>query len=493
MFRAYRKQEVYPKFPSHEWLEAQQRLLEFGNPLGRASRAMKSKLGMHWLRYHPEGRDLDHIAKMQYRSVKLFEWSWNNRDFCRDLLAVLPADAYILARNHPLSEQKSDMFSDPIGTGIRHARDWADKVHSGQCFLPTDRTFFLGINEPDATTGDRNAIDRYTATFLSELRKNGLRGGAFNFSTGHPRTVDGTGNTTADYTVFEQSHRAIVEGHHIAVAHIYGTAALACVPGHYDRLKACQWPDVEWVIGECGIDEHVVGGGQHIGYQGPFAGHLNDYCPWLDTLILGINDARIHSYQVFTYDFSHPWGSFDIRPIRDALESYQWRHMVIIPPPVDVGPTPPVQSGKLILPVQGTRTQRFGENPANYARFNIPGHNGTDYGANANTPVVAVADGTIAYSGVDVDYGFYTRIFHPQFKFHSFYAHLIKAANYPAGIQVKQGQVIGYVGSTGNSSGNHLHFEIRLGTENAYSEGTFGYRNGRVDGETVLYLYGAKA
>lgn len=457
---------------------------------------MTSKLGCHWLRYHADGRDMGHIAAMQYRSVKTFEWMHGDKNFCNDLLSVLPKDSYILARNHPLSEQ--DIFSDPIGTGIRHARDWADKVHSGNCYLPTDRTFFLGKNEPDATTGDRNAIDRYTATFLSELRKHGLRGGAFNFSTGHPRTVDGTGNTTADYTVFEQSHRAIVEGHHIAVAHIYGTASTPCVPGHYDRLKHCQWPDVEWVVGEMGSDEHVIGGGPHHGYQVPFAGRLHEYCPWLDTLIMGINDKRIHSYQVFTYDFSHPWASFDTRPIRDALESYQWRHMQQVPippqPPIDPDPPVPPSNGTLILPVKGVRTQRFGENPANYARYGAPGHNGTDYGANANTPIVAIADGTVMFSGVDVDYGFYCRIYHPQFKFHSFYAHQIKLPNYPAGTQVKQGQVIGFVGSTGNSSGNHLHWEIRLGTEDAYSEGTFGYGKGRCDPEVVMYvLNGGKA
>lgn len=292
---------------------------------------MASKLGCHWQREHPDRQDMPHIEAMQYKSVKLFKNSWDNADFCRDLLTVLPGDSYILARDHALSEQKEDMWRDAVAAGIDHANQWINKVHSGEYHLPTDRTFFLGINEPDATNGDRNKIDLYTESFLNRLRDNGLRGGAFNFSTGHPRTVDGTPNTSADYSVFERSHQAIVAGHHIGVLHIYGTGAVPCAPGHYDRLKACDWLDVEWVVGECAVDEHVIGGGEHFGYQKYFEGHLNDYCAWIDTLILGVNDSRIHSYQVFTYDFAHPWSEFDTHPIRPALESYPWRHMQVAP------------------------------------------------------------------------------------------------------------------------------------------------------------------
>lgn len=304
---------------------------------------MTSKLGMHWIRTHPDQLDYSHVERMQYKSTKLFEWHWSDRDACNNLLAVLPKDAYILARDHPMSEQKGDMWADPIGTGTRHANEWALKVASGNVHTPTDRTFFLGINEPDATNGDRTAIDRYNTSFLDRLRVHGLRGGAFNFSTGHPRTVDGTPNTKADYTVFEGSHQAIVRGHHIAVAHIYGSSTMPCAPGHYDRLKSCTWQDVEWVIGEMGSDEHVTTGGAHDGYLRTM--NPPDYCRWLDELILGINDPRIHSYQVFTYDYSHPWDSFDVRPIRDALEAYDWQHVKVATTPPFVTHLPDISGG----------------------------------------------------------------------------------------------------------------------------------------------------
>ena len=327
---------------------------------------MTHKIGMHWIRTHPDQGDLPHVQRMGYRSIKLFEWNWSDKDFCLALLPMLRADALILARDHPLSEQHADMWRNPAATGKRHADEWHAKVMWGKYHLPVDRTRFLGINEPDATNGDRDAIDIYNASFLNGLREWGAKGGAFNFSTGHPRTVDGTGNTQADYSVFERSHKAIVEGGHIAVLHIYGTAAQPCVPGHYDRLRACTWQDVQWIVGECGIDEHVIGGGPHDGFQVPYAGQLNNYVGWLDALILGVNDPRIHSWMPFTYDFSHPWSTFDVRPIREAMEAYQWQHAIASPtpaPPVEIHlpiiqnggpvstPQPETPSGDLFEPV----------------------------------------------------------------------------------------------------------------------------------------------
>jgi murein DD-endopeptidase MepM/ murein hydrolase activator NlpD len=436
---------------------------------------MSHKLGLHWIRVHPDGRDYSHIERMQYPSVKQFEWHWNNRDACRDLLAVLPRDAYILARDHPLSEQKQDMWNDPVGTGTRHANEWAMKVASGNYHMPVERTFFLGINEPDATNGDRAAIDRYTAAFLNRLRVHGLRGGAFNFSTGHPRTKDGTGNTKADYSVFEESHQAIVAGHHIAVAHIYGSSATPCVPGHYDRLWACDWQDVQWVIGEAGADEHVTTGGAHDGYLRTM--NPPDYCRWLDELIMGVNDPRIHSYQVFTYDFSHPWDSFDVRPIRDALEGYDWQHAkqkhtthipIVGTPPQPV--EPPASVPPLTHPIADPNlrviSQPFGVNPDRYARFGMAGHNGVDYAIPEGTNIRAVDDGEIVEAGFDADgYGRYQKMRHTWGE--SLYAHL-SLYLHGKGARVKAGEPIALSGNTGNSTGPHLHFGMRV---NPYTRG----------------------
>lgn len=292
-----------------------------------------NRLGLHWIRSHPDNvRDFEFIRRVRPASVKLFEWMWSDADFCRELLAALPEECIILARDHPLSEQKAEMWKDPEGTGQRHADEWAAKVRSGAYHLPTERSYCLGVNEPDATNGDRAAIDTYTVAFLRQLRSHGLKGGAFNFSTGHPRTVDGTPHTPPDYSVFERSHQEIVRGGHIAVAHIYGSADEPCVAGHFDRLTACPWPDVTWVIGECGIDQHVATGGEHHGYL--IALHPpTAYPQWLERLIAGTNDLRIHSWMPFTYDFSHPWGAFDVRQVSDAFVAWNWQGLELAPEP----------------------------------------------------------------------------------------------------------------------------------------------------------------
>lgn len=99
-------------------------------------------------------------------------------------------------------------------------------------------------------------------------------------------------------------------------------------------------------------------------------------------------------------------------------------------------------------------TQNFGKTEYN------PNHTGIDYGCPLNTPILATEDGTVFYSGWrDGGYGNCVFIKHPDGNT-SIYEHLTKTA-VTVGQSVKKGQVIGYSGSTGNSTGPHLHFEIR--------------------------------
>ena len=87
-------------------------------------------------------------------------------------------------------------------------------------------------------------------------------------------------------------------------------------------------------------------------------------------------------------------------------------------------------------------------------------HRGVDFAAPTGTPIYAAGDGTVVYRGRNGAYGNYIRIRHNS-EYSTAYAHLSKfnrrARN---GQRVKQGQIIGYVGSTGRSTGPHLHYEI---------------------------------
>jgi murein DD-endopeptidase MepM/ murein hydrolase activator NlpD len=87
-------------------------------------------------------------------------------------------------------------------------------------------------------------------------------------------------------------------------------------------------------------------------------------------------------------------------------------------------------------------------------------HRAIDYAAPSWTPVMAVGDGTVIYAGWNGGYGNFIEIRHNGV-YQTNYAHLI---DYEVGYgdQVKQGDVIGYVGSTGYSTGPHLHYEVEV-------------------------------
>ncbi len=89
-------------------------------------------------------------------------------------------------------------------------------------------------------------------------------------------------------------------------------------------------------------------------------------------------------------------------------------------------------------------------------------HEGVDFGASSGTPIHAAGSGMIEVAGRESGYGNVVEIKHSA-RFKTMYAHMSRfAAGIRPGVQVNQGQVIGYVGSTGRSTGPHLHYEVRI-------------------------------
>lgn len=89
-------------------------------------------------------------------------------------------------------------------------------------------------------------------------------------------------------------------------------------------------------------------------------------------------------------------------------------------------------------------------------------HKGVDYAAPRGTPIRASGDGKISFRGVKGGYGNTIIISHGA-KYTTVYGHMSRfAQGMKNGIRVKQGQVIGYVGSTGLATGPHLHYEFRV-------------------------------
>jgi murein DD-endopeptidase MepM/ murein hydrolase activator NlpD len=136
------------------------------------------------------------------------------------------------------------------------------------------------------------------------------------------------------------------------------------------------------------------------------------------------------------------------------LESYKYG----IPP-----------SGKLLWPAKGPLVSGFG-----YRIHPILGvnrfHSGIDIGASYSTPVLAAAGGEVIQAGYFGGYGYSVMLYHGG-GYATWYAHL-SSIDVSMGQLVARGGQVGRVGSTGWSTGPHLHFEIRI---NGVAQDPMGY------------------
>ena len=122
-----------------------------------------------------------------------------------------------------------------------------------------------------------------------------------------------------------------------------------------------------------------------------------------------------------------------------------------------------VRRALLRTPVDGARlSSRYGKRKhpvLGYTKM----HRGVDFAAPTGTPIMAAGDGAVEVSGRNGAYGKYVRIRHNS-EYKTAYGHMSRITRAAGrGKRVSQGDIIGYVGSTGRSTGPHLHYEILLG------------------------------
>jgi murein DD-endopeptidase MepM/ murein hydrolase activator NlpD len=119
-----------------------------------------------------------------------------------------------------------------------------------------------------------------------------------------------------------------------------------------------------------------------------------------------------------------------------------------------------VKKSILKTPIDGARlSSTFGIRKHPILGYNKM-HRGVDFAASKGTSVFAGGNGTIEFAGKNGGYGNYIRIRHNN-EYKTAYAHLLGfKKGISTGIRVNQGNVIGYVGSSGRSTGPHLHYEI---------------------------------
>lgn len=115
-------------------------------------------------------------------------------------------------------------------------------------------------------------------------------------------------------------------------------------------------------------------------------------------------------------------------------------------------------------------SSKFGHRRNPFGKKGSEHHNGIDLSAKAGTPIYAMLPGEVAHIGYDSRSGNYIKLRHGNFTVS--YCHLIRKPNIPVGSKVFPGQPVAHVGSTGRSTGAHLHITLK--------------RNGRVIDPAIL-------
>lgn len=161
-------------------------------------------------------------------------------------------------------------------------------------------------------------------------------------------------------------------------------------------------------------------------------------------------------------------GDDDFRNLFNGWKSMENGHLVIAPAataPAAISAAPTFRPAKVSIPSRNpldgaALTSGFGmrTHPVLGGRR---GHKGVDLAMPTGTPIYATADGMISKAEWFSSYGLYIALEHGG-NIQTRYGHLSRL-NVAAGQQVRKGDLIGYVGSTGRSTGPHLHYEVRIG------------------------------
>ena len=122
----------------------------------------------------------------------------------------------------------------------------------------------------------------------------------------------------------------------------------------------------------------------------------------------------------------------------------------------------PMKKSFLRVPVEFTRiSSRFTTARKHPVLGTMRAHRGVDYAARTGTPIMAAGDGLIRFSGWMNGYGRAIIIDHGR-GYSTLYGHMSRLGSYKTGTRVRQGNTIGYVGSSGLATGPHLHYEFRI-------------------------------
>ena len=294
---------------------------------------METKLALHYTSGHRTRDDLEVFRNWKPKSAKLFKSEWSDINLIRydphfNFITHLPNTLLVL-RDWELSEQKSDLVRDPVGTGRRHVHDYITNLGRYGYLDIKSRYAITGINEFPFWENMR-AYLLYWEAFIDEAINNSFNVVVGNVNTGWPNNT-GPG-TPVNWKPLEPLYHAIKRATsaglkaYLALHEYWGTKGPQADWGWLaGRFIQCPW-DVEILIGECGLDAYATKeANDNIGYRHYFANNpeaYKDHLRWYDEQLRKYEN--VHSAQVYTFDFNdHKWSTFDVR---DGFKNFFVEH-----------------------------------------------------------------------------------------------------------------------------------------------------------------------
>ncbi len=357
--------------------------------------------------------------------------------------------------------------------GRAYVRDYIDRFRRVQA-----RGKVLELwNEPDCNSNEglRN-LNNATLGAITEANAQGITLCVLNIAEGNPHD-NGIGKASVAAWKWNELRScigaAVQTGHYLG-RHCYWRPEVEGPTGRWHALGRLE-SDID-MLRNLGVDvDHLKVLVNEWGIDGGIAGHppvqgwkvLTDPDTYRAQIVEGEAHARhipqVQALMLFTSGYEGQWATYDhdapfcgslIQPLR-ALDSAP------VTPPESASP-------RLHLPIKRADIARNADGSLRITqRFNPPAHYGIDYSCVVGKPVYAAIDGTAhcetqTKNGVMTGFGRYVRLEDGKGTY-VYTAHLDAFAIYDR-TQVHAGDLIGYSGNTGNSTGPHLHFEVRRGS-----------------------------
>lgn len=430
------------------------------------------RFGVHWIADQVRIEDKNYMSLLRPPVIKIVNPS---RDRVLEALARIDPAGHVALRYHPISEQQAELAADPVGLGKRHAEYWIKELATTYREFDKKKLAVMGINEPTIHNGeDEIRVARYTESFLNTLKPYGIRAWVFNFSVGWPRESNGS----IIWTNFLYLEELINKTDSFACVHEYWYPDVLNGWNSYANRVSRSPMRCKFIIGECGYTRQLAGLPQPWGWRGNIS--AEQYADQLWRYHDSVDRNRVFAICPFTTSFGgKEWESKDTLPAHEAILSrkrnFNWSEGWPITSPGDPDGDLPVKEYSLVWPKAERITQWYG-----------PSHTGLDIAEVMRTPLYAMYDGEVAWVDRDTaangGYGLYIRIHYPKLGFDSMFAHCDEVM-VAKGDKVTRGQLVAYSGNSGNSTGPHLHLEIRMKKDGSTADrvgvGPFG--RGQVD------------